>query len=169
MMILRQFVCQDAAAGLNMNGIITLRNPHCPQFEFDFQSLDLRWQICYALKFLKTHGWAPKNKRQASRTSYGWKHAVERQAKKTQDGYYICNGVMILACRLAQIPHKSIQNDLNAEFFFGSDLDIENPESHLYLTSESKWKSKAAQKYASIALTCNLDQHFENALIAMIC
>ena len=94
-------ICHDAAAGVNMNGIISKHNQTCSELEFDFDCLDLRWQICYALKFLRTNGWTLKNQTKNSISSYGWKHIVENQAKETNEGFYVCNGAMIVACRLA--------------------------------------------------------------------
>lgn len=160
-------ICQDAMTDINMNGKITLDTKNRDVFDFDFDSPDMRWQVCYALKFLKTYGWFPKNKKKVSRSSYGWKHVVERRAKKTGDGFYVCNGAMIIACRLAKIAERSFFNDPNIQFMFDVTFEIEIPQT-ICKDMECNWKSKAAKKYASIALTCNLDTYLCDALIEII-
>lgn len=158
-------ICRDACAGVDKNGITSDSGN---ESAIDFESLSLRWQVCYALKFLKKkHGWTSTNKTKLPRSSYGWKHVVECQAKKAKDGFYICNGAIIVACRLAQIPEKSIHG-LNASFVFESDLEIEIPHLRTGYKWTSEWKSKSAKQYASVALTCNLDEYFCNDLIFII-
>ena len=54
-------------------------------------------------------------------------------------------------------------------FVLGSNLDIENP--HLQRFGPNwtgEWKTKQAKKYASVALTCSMDEHLANALLSLV-
>lgn len=58
-------ICRDACAGVDKNGITSDSGN---ESAIDFESLSLRWQVCYALKFLKKKTWLDINKQDKTTT-----------------------------------------------------------------------------------------------------
>lgn len=126
------------AVNLCTNGLIT---PDIDPARYRLLPLryDLTWQLRQTLRFLHEHT-MPTGHTTLPLGSYGLKHMVERDAKRCDVGYYVCNGIAILACRLAGLGETS-QGDRNVAFQIAlrPSVDFDDWQKFVRRTREYRW------------------------------
>jgi len=110
--------------------------------------------------------------KKSNQGSYCWKHTIENHAKKQDVGYYVSNGITILAACLLQL--QMTNNAPNVRF--PTLRSIPAPPvlylSFNHITHEMtyQWKSQKMLKYVSqVASSTLLCAHVPKSIVAIVC